>query len=392
MRSNRLPVSIIFAGRAIYALNWYNVSPIYPLLTDRFPAQSQYLWLMFALFLVGAGIFQVPAGIIASRIGSRKTALLGLLLMGISVSMIYLAPNLYFIIALRFVTGVSAAFFFSSGVSVLGYLQPEKVSRNVAYYNGYFAFGAGIGILPFTFLINSVGWRVAISLGGLATIIIAALALDVVPEGNDKSEVDTKYISKKLKDGYIWVVSAGMGGYYALNFTIGEYFKPYIQSLGFSGNIASVVASLTLFCGLVGALMIGYFARSNPIRQIVSIIVFLSLIDTLLVFANLYLFVIIAIANGVLSIILFSKEYLVVMLYEKDRSMVALDLGLLNSIQLTIGGGLSAVYGLSLGDFGYQASWLILSLISLSTLPLFAFAFKRIKSSGAAPVGTNQVT
>ena len=112
----------MFLGRAIYAFNWYNVSPAYPYLQNAFPQEYGYIWMMFALFLIGAGLFQIPAGMLAARIGSRRTSIFGLFLMGASAALIYIAPGLYVIIALRFITGVAAAFFFSSGISVISYL------------------------------------------------------------------------------------------------------------------------------------------------------------------------------------------------------------------------------------------------------------------------------
>lgn len=381
----------MFLGRAIYAFNWYDVSPAYPYLQNGFPQESGYIWMMFALFLIGAGLFQIPAGMLAARIGSRRTSIFGLLLMGSSAALIYVAPDLYVIIALRFITGVAAAFFFSSGISVISYLQPDRVQRNIAYYNGFFAFGAGVGILPFTFLIDLIGWRPALSLGGLITMIVAIIALSLVPEGHDRSTVTTSSFSAKLTDRYIWLISAGMGGYYALNFVLGEYFKPYIMFLGYPGTEASIVASLTLFTGLVGAMLIGHFAKADPIRQITGTILLLSLMDLSLLYSSIYLFTMIAVINGVLNVVLFSKEYMLVLIHERDRSMIPLDLGLLNSIQLSIGGVFSAVFGLMLVNLGYPSSWVSICLISIATLPLFTVAAARIKRSRTLTVETHEI-
>ncbi|MCL5799862.1 MAG: MFS transporter [Candidatus Thermoplasmatota archaeon] len=391
MKENTPALYVMFLGRAIYAFNWYDVSPAYPYLQNGFPQESGYIWMMFALFLIGAGLFQIPAGMLAARIGSRRTSIFGLLLMGSSAALIYVAPDLYVIIALRFITGVAAAFFFSSGISVISYLQPDRVQRNIAYYNGFFAFGAGVGILPFTFLIDLIGWRPALSLGGLITMIVAIIALSLVPEGHDRSTVTTSSFSAKLTDRYIWLISAGMGGYYALNFVLGEYFKPYIMFLGYPGTEASIVASLTLFTGLVGAMLIGHFAKADPIRQITGTILLLSLMDLSLLYSSIYLFTMIAVINGVLNVVLFSKEYMLVLIHERDRSMIPLDLGLLNSIQLSIGGVFSAVFGLMLVNLGYPSSWVSICLISIATLPLFTVAAARIKRSRTLTVETHEI-
>lgn len=377
MQKNSLAVAVVMLSRGIYAVNWYNVSPAYPFLVTRFPYQAQYIWMLFAVFLIGAGIFQIPAGMVAARIGSKKTAFTGLTLMGISASAIYFSNSLIFIIVLRFLTGVSAAFFFSSAVSVLGYLQPDRIRRNMGIYNGSFAFGAGVGILPYSFFINFAGWRLALALGGVATLAVAVAGVVFVPEGRDITAISRKSVAKRMFDRYIWLISAGMGGYYSLNFVLGEYFKPYMLQAGFGGLDSAVIASLTLFFGLVGALFTGLFSRIHPIKQVVAIILILSFIDFTMVFYNLYLFLFIAIVNGVLNVAVFSKEYLLVLIHEEEKPMIALDLGLLNSIQLTIGGVFSAIFGISLDIAGYHFSWILICIISLSTLPLFILSLKR---------------
>ena len=86
-----------------------------------------------------------------------------------------------------------------------------------------------------------------------------------------------------------------------------------------------------------------------------------------------------------------SSGYMLILIHERDRSMIPLDLGLLNSIQLSIGGVFSAVFGLMLVNLGYPSSWVSICLISIATLPLFAVAAARIKRSRALTVETHEV-
>ena len=152
------------------------------------------------------------------------------------------------------------------------------------------------------------------------------------------------------------------------------------------------MGSLTLFTGLAGAMLIGYFAKADPIRQIAGTILLLSLIDLSLLYSNIYLLTMIAVINGLLNVVLFSKEYMLVLIHERDRSMIPLDLGLLNSIQLSIGGVFSAVFGLMLANLGYPSSWVSICLISIATLPLFAVAAARIKKSRTLTVETHEIS
>src|SRR5208282_154578 len=68
--------------RVVYAFNWYNVGAVLPLIGTGLSANTGQLGIVLGAFLVGAGVFQVPAGLIAMRWGYRTTSIFALALMG----------------------------------------------------------------------------------------------------------------------------------------------------------------------------------------------------------------------------------------------------------------------------------------------------------------------
>ncbi|MEM0163922.1 MAG: MFS transporter, partial [Thermoplasmata archaeon] len=99
---NGLAIYSIVFSRAIYALNWYNIAPAFLLISATFSLRMGLLGLLPTVFMLGAGIFQVPAGIISTKIGAKNTAMTGLLLISLFSIFSGLALNFELLLLFRF--------------------------------------------------------------------------------------------------------------------------------------------------------------------------------------------------------------------------------------------------------------------------------------------------
>jgi len=130
----------LFGARIVYAFNWYNVGAVLPLIGTSLSANPAQLGLVIGAFLVGVGIFQVPAGVLDLRWGSRRTALFGLVVMGVSGLASALSTQILDLILFRFLAGVGAAFLFSPALSlVASYFPPGQRGPVIGLYNGGFS-------------------------------------------------------------------------------------------------------------------------------------------------------------------------------------------------------------------------------------------------------------
>jgi MFS family permease len=136
-------LSLIFA-RVLYAINWFNFSSVFYLILVDFKGDISMLGIITAGFLIGIGIFQIPAGILAAKYDPKKLAFSGLMILSVSSLLSGMATDLFQMVILRFIVGVGMAFFFGPGVIL------------ISTWLGKGSDGLGIGIL------NS-----AHSLGGL---------------------------------------------------------------------------------------------------------------------------------------------------------------------------------------------------------------------------------
>ncbi|MCI4360608.1 MAG: MFS transporter, partial [Thermoplasmata archaeon] len=114
----------MFLARLVYAVNWYNIGAVLPLIATSLHAGPAALGIVLGAFLLGVGLFQVPAGLAALRYGSRRISLIGITVLGLSGVAAALAPSWEVLAGIRFVGGVGAAMFFSPALSLIASYYP----------------------------------------------------------------------------------------------------------------------------------------------------------------------------------------------------------------------------------------------------------------------------
>lgn len=116
---NRKAVASLLLGRIVYAVNWYSFAAVFSFTASELNQNVCGLGLVTSMFFVGIGIFQVPGGILAAKIGPRLTALCGTSIASLAMLLTSFAGNLVEIAILRFFVGLGMAFVFSPGVILM---------------------------------------------------------------------------------------------------------------------------------------------------------------------------------------------------------------------------------------------------------------------------------
>jgi MFS family permease len=101
-----IPIIVIVFVRLIYAINWFNISSISYLILVDFKGDISMLGTITAGFLVGIGIFQIPAGIIAAKYDPKKIAFFGIMVLSTASFLSGLATDLIQMVILRFLVGL----------------------------------------------------------------------------------------------------------------------------------------------------------------------------------------------------------------------------------------------------------------------------------------------
>jgi MFS family permease len=178
---NSAPVLSLLLARIFYSANWFNVASIFYLIATDFKQDISTLGLVTSSFILGVGLFQVPAGILAAKYSANRVAVFGILLASSCVFLTGLSDSIVQIAVLRFIVGVGMACFFGPSVVLISeYLGKRSEGLGIGLINSAHAIGGILGIFAWVVLAQLTGWRISlVSAGalGLVTGLILIISL-----------------------------------------------------------------------------------------------------------------------------------------------------------------------------------------------------------------------
>ncbi len=351
-------IIIIVIARTIYSAYWFYLAPALPIIGTEFRVSKALLGLVPFMFIVGAASFQIPAGIIASRLGNARTAGIGLLTMAVTGLLVPFSVNFYEVLILRLIAGIGAALFFSTGAAVLSTAYPERVGTLLGIYNAAFGLGSGIG-LAWGVTYALLGWRLSTLLLSIAGIPVALIILFI--QGGYMRRLRISFSRDAVMIG---VATSGFwGAYYAA----GSLLPTYAVSRGLPLYTSSLLTSIMLFSSIFGGLS-GRII--DVIKNKVLLIVVLTIVGTVPLISIPTLNVIaITIAGGLMG---FTNELALTAAYTlaARHENPALSLATLNALNMIIGMWLSIIFTETM-VISYSLPWILMIIISLALLPLF---------------------
>lgn len=373
MGRENLEISSILAARLFYAIMWFNISPALIPISETFHVNFSLMGLTLALFLLGAGIFQIPAGIISARLGARNTALIGLYVMTAGSLLTWKSPDFISVLLSRFATGVGAAFFFSTGIALLGGIAPSRTASLIGYYNASYNVGASAGIIAFSPMVSLFGWRDDFLVSALLLLVVSLFMQWQVKPMGIKYRMNGSAIRGRLFSPYIWIIGLGFLGLWALNYSVPEYFKSFAESAGIGINTAAILGGIIPISGIAGGILVHYFRKGRIILKasVFSVLSGLLIISVPFV-AHLWYWLILVFI-GVSATIVISMEYAIVASSEESREYLALSIGVINSIQIGLGSAVAAIAGL-LDAYGFMWTWIFIGVLAIITIPVLSVA------------------
>ncbi len=386
--------TLLFA-RAAYAYNWYDIGGVLPLIGERFEIGTFDRGVLLAVFLIGAAVFQLPAGYAAMRWGNAATSTAALAAMAAFTLASAAAPGWIVLAALRFGAGAAAAFFFAPALGTITSLYPSgRRGVMIGAYNGAFSVGSGIGLFASAALGPSLGWAIPLAVGGVALVastVATVLFLPRLPETKTRSAAALwKDSVPVFRSAGLWAVALGGAGIWGGFYIAAQYFVNYAHVLHPSWSLALAATAPTVMIALeVGGGPFGGWAgeRSPDRRRLLaawSVVAGLLLIAVPWVGldAVLALYVVLGFADGVT----FALLYLIpTYLPEVSGSRVALSLALINFVQILLGSGMALAFAGLASTVGYSAAWLFAGVGAIAFLPALYFARGRGSGPGTPP-------
>jgi MFS family permease len=364
---------------------------VLPLLASGLRIDPADLGIVLGSFLVGAGIFQIPAGLAAVRWGNRPVSVAALGLMGVFALASAFSPNWYVLAALRFGTGAGAAFFFAPALGLVASYYPHGTRGPIiGLYNSGFSLGAAIGIFAGALVGSAFGWPWALGVGGVALLAIAAVSAWALPPsppvrlpGRGELFAAARPV---LRSRPLWSLALALTGIWAAFFIVAQYFVEFAATVhpGWSIALAASLPTVMILLEVLGGPVGGWLGeRRGSLRGILLIFgvpsaVGVALVPYLPLFALVPLFVFLGFAEGVVFAVLY---LLPSYLPEVGADGLSLALALLNAVQIFLGSAVAIVFGFVAAQSGYNDAWLLAGAVGLVTLPLL------LGVSGGGPAG-----
>ena len=385
MENRWLVLSSVLTSRVIYTVNWFNISPALTLISRDLGLDPFALGILTASFLVGAGIFQIPAGIASARWGPKITSQLGMLILSLSGVGEGLSPNFPILAVCRFMLGVGAALFFAPAIGILTPLfKPEEEGLVLGLYNSCFNIGGGLGLFVWVIIIDALNWHAGLILGGVLGLVSVVIGQLVIPRDVNVGRV-RRPMWRAFQSRNVWIIAFGVLGVWGGIFASSQFLEYYLRTaLSFQETVAGLLASLIMFASIFGGPVGGYLSDRSRRRKIFILVPgLLTSIGIALFGASpaIGLWLLIP-AVGFLDAMVFSTMYASVSQYpEVGHEYAPLGISIINSVQILGSFGVTIGFTLFAAVYGFHSGWLFLGGFAAAMMLLIFLLQEPFKAS-----------
>jgi len=406
IRFNTQVLSLLLA-RIFYSANWFNIASIFYLIAYDLKQDISMLGLVTSSFIIGVGLFQVPAGIIAAKYGPEKLAIFGILLASFCALVTGLSESILQIAVLRFIVGVGMACFFGPSVILITkFLGRRSEGLGIGLINSAHAIGGFVGIFGWVVLAQLTGWRISLVIGGILGLLTGVILSISLSRTNSKSIPEDENLplsnNEPVSDLEAKKISPSMGisisglrrtifnksliilGITLLSFQAGSsiiltFIVFYLGgTLRIDYTIAGLIGSLNLVIALFSSPMFGLlYDRTKKAKKILIISGFAAAVSIWgMTIPSIY----VILPSMIFSAIFLSAGFVVVYAEAKrtntiqglDLKYQTLAVSFVNGISLFGAFWIPFLFSFAAERFGFSIAWLMGGLIVLAfILPAF---------------------
>src|SRR5918999_3904622 len=403
-------VSLLLA-RVFYSANWFNIASIFFLIAVDLRQDISMLGLVTASFIIGVGIFQVPAGILTAKYGASKIAVSGILTASFCALLTGISNDILQIAILRFVVGLGMACFFGPSVIMISkYLGKRSEGLGIGLINSAHAIGGIIGIFGWVMLAQLFGWRASLIIGGAlglvsgsVLVISALIARPRIKTHDERTPIqnvaDSLDVATKSPDAGDGVTLVGLRqtifnrslvilGLTLLSFQAGSSiiltFVVYymVSSVKIDLALAGFIGSLNLIIALLFSPVFGHlYDRTKKAK---NILIISGLAAATGVYGMSVPSLYVLIPSMIVSAVFLSAGFVIVYAEAKrtsntqglNRKYQTLAVSFVNGISLFGAFWIPILFSFSVDHIGFSNAWILGGLIVLIFI-LPAFKFKQ---------------
>src|SRR5580658_9499609 len=180
-------LAVLSLGIVALTLNWFDVATAFPLIGAEFRVGLGPLSLLISLYIIGYGLTHIPGGVLATKIGMKRTIVLGLLVQGAAGVMSGLSHSYVELAVFRIASGVGGSVFVAmTAASMVVWFREKEVTFALGVTGGAaFSAGAALALYVWLFVQRAAGWHTSMVLGGVFELLVAAVTVAAfrLPEG-----------------------------------------------------------------------------------------------------------------------------------------------------------------------------------------------------------------
>jgi MFS family permease len=253
--TNSGAVGALVLSRLIYGTNWFNLSSVYTFMSADLGQGVSGLGLITASFALGIGLFQLPSGILAARIGPRKVTILGTLLASSAVLLLGFVTDFYQVVVLRFFIGAGMAMSFATGITLIAtYFRRGSEGLGTGLLFFAYSIGGGVGIFGWVILAQLTSWRLSFVLGGFFGLVSGLVLYLALPPDSSMVSISYSEIRSVITDRWLIALGLGLIGIGTGQRLVGDFMVYYQEEfLKVDPALAGFITSFALLFALISA-------------------------------------------------------------------------------------------------------------------------------------------
>jgi predicted MFS family arabinose efflux permease len=317
----------------------------------------------------------IPGGVLATKIGMKRTLVLGLLVQGAAGIMSGLSYSYFELAFFRVVSGIGGSVFVAmTAASMVVWFRDKGVTFALGVTGGAaFSAGAALALYVWLYVQRSDGWHTSMVLGGVFELLVAAVTVVAfrLPEGGHSlggMKFDRTALWSALMTRDLWVYGIALLGGYGAYFTTSQLFSEYVTTdRHFDPSEGGLLSALILLAGIPGSVLGGHLAdRSTNLRMFVvgPLVAIAALLALIPVVPNILLWPL-GIGIGFFLIFGFAAWLAVP---SRVSNIRAEHIGSATGLMLTLAaiGGffVPIIFGHLVPDTSYGAGWIFLAILS----------------------------
>jgi predicted MFS family arabinose efflux permease len=369
----------VFTGGFVVQIVWTNAELLLPLIQTSFHASTPDVAWVVAGFPIGYALLAFPGSVLALHWGHRNTAILGLIVLGVTSVLSAFAGSVFELIVWRFAGGAGAGLFFAPTAALLAETLPDRMRARLLglYASTGLGIGGALGFIEGTVVGPPLGWPVVFWLSAGICAGVLLLAILYLPARGATATKDHSVRTRTgrvLRSRWLWGLTAGFAGLVMSASLSIAYVSTYVVQAhpGWGIGYAGALGSISLFFTIPGSLLGSRLSEGGLDRRTLALVFgcLFAPIIFLLPFLNEVVLVIDYVLGGlIIGAVLPLLFAMPSNFRETAGGNLSVAIGVIETSQVLLQGGAAVLFGFLVVGFGFTATWVIFGIVALVPLP-----------------------